>query len=349
VSFTVNPLLPVITSLWPLQIPIGSADTVVTIRGANFYGATTVNATGVVANLKTTLVGPDVLFATVPATALAAAGNVNLTVTNPAPGGAATPVVLIVGNVSVISGITNAASYIQGAISPGEIIAIFGQNIGPAVPAALIVTAGFAQTTVGGVTVTIDGQLAPIVYASGSQVSVQVPYEVTQGTGKFLTLTSGTATPAVTNVNIAATAPGLFTLNTSGTGSALILNFNAITGAYSINSATNAAKIGDIIVFFVTGEGDYASGAYATETGLIVPLTPPAAGTYPQINPAPTVTLGGTAATAINYSGPIPGSLTGLMQLNVVVPVGATTGTAVPMIVTIGATQTQANVTIALK
>ena len=352
VNFTVNPLLPTVTSVWPAQIPVGSPDTVVTILGTNFYSGTSVAASGAAAPLKTTIVAGNVLLATIPAPLLTAAGSINVTVANPAPGGAAAPVVVAVGNVSVISAITNAASYLTGAISPGEIISIFGQNIGPAVPVQMSVAGGFAQTSLGGVTVTIDGQSAPIIYASSSQVSVQVPYAAqlgtqAQGTARTLILTSGTATPAQTNVDIVTTAPGLFTLNASGAGAALVLNYNAATGTYSINSSTNPASIGSTVVFFITGEGDYASGTYAPETGFIVPSAPPLGG-LPQLNPLPSVSIGGTVATSVNYAGPIPGGLLGLLQLNVVVPTGATTGTAVPLVVTLGPTQTQANVTIAI-
>jgi uncharacterized protein (TIGR03437 family) len=259
-----------------------------------------------------------------------------------------------VGNVSTISAITNAASYTPGAISPGEIIAIFGDNIGPMPAVGLSISNGFVQTSLGGVTVTIDGQAAPIVYASTSQVSVQVPYEVTlgtqaQGTGKTFVLTYGTATPAQTIVDTVPTAPGLFTLNSSGVGAALVLNYNSVSGDYSINSKTNAAAIGSTVVFFLTGEGDYASSAYSPETGFIVPLTPPAmTGAYPELGTLPTVSIGGTVATTVDYAGPIPGSMLGLLQVNAVVPAGASTGNSVPLSVTIGTTQTQANVAIAI-
>jgi uncharacterized protein (TIGR03437 family) len=349
VNFTVNPVTPVVTSVWPAQIPVGSADTVVTIVGANFYSATSVAATGSATPLKITLVASTVLLATLPAPLLAAPGNIDVTVSNPAPGGAAAPVVVTVGNVSTISGITNAASYAGGAVSPGEFIAIFGQNIGPQVPVTLYIVNGVAQTDVGGVTVSIDTVPAPIIYASSSQVSVQVPYAASLGTARTVTVTNGTATPATTNVDIVASAPGLFTLNASGAGPALVLNYNAGSGTYSVNSATNPAAIGSTVVFFITGEGEYASSDYAPETGVLVPVTPPAGtGVYPQLNPLPTVSIGGVVANSVSYAGPIPGSLLGLMQLNVVVPAGATTGAAVPLSVTVGGNQTQANVTIAI-
>lgn len=355
VNFTVSPLAPTVSSLWPSNIPVGSANTVVTIRGANFYSGTTVAASGQVANLTTTIVASNVLLTTIPAALLASSGIVDLTVSNPAPGGSAAPAIVTVGNVSVINAITNAASYATGAVSPGEIISIFGDNIGPAPPVELSVSGGYVQTTLGGVTVTIDGVAAPIVYVSPSQVSVQVPYEArlgTQalGTARTFVLTYGTATPASTTVDIVATAPGLFTLNASGVGQALVLNYNAVTGNYSINSSQNPAAIGGIVVFFLTGEGDYAGASYTPETGLVVPLTPPVAtGVYPELATLPTISIGGTVATTVNYAGPIPGSMLGLLQVNVVVPAGATKGNAVALNATVGTTQTQSNTTIAVQ
>ncbi|HXJ44378.1 MAG TPA: hypothetical protein VNH18_34140 [Bryobacteraceae bacterium] len=355
VNLTVNPLAPAASSAWPQQITVGSPDTVITIRGANYYSATTVAATGLATPLKTTIVSSDVLLTTIPAPSLAVAGVITLTVSNPAPGGAAAPLAITVGNVSTISAVTNAASYVSGAVSPGEIVAIFGQNIGPSIPAQLTVAVGFAQTNVGGVTVTIDGQAAPILYASSSQVSVQIPYNarlgtVALGTGRSLVLTNGAATPANTVLDIVADAPGLFTLNASGAGAALILNFDPVTSAYTINSSTNPARAGNTIVCFLTGEGDFASAVYPVETGFMVPLTPPVlTGVYPQLSPLPTVTIGGVAAATVSYAGPIPGGMMGLLQINAVVPAGTATGNAVPLSIAIAGTPTQPGVTIAVK
>jgi uncharacterized protein (TIGR03437 family) len=50
----------------------------------------------------------------------------------------------------------------------------------------------------------------------------------------------------------------------------------------------------------------------------------------------------------VAYAGPIVGSIMGVLQINVVVPVGSTTGTQVPVSVTIGGNQTQANITLAI-
>src|SRR5579883_1279841 len=69
------------------------------------------------------------------------------------------------------------SSWAVGPISPGELIAIFGTNIGPSAPAPMSVTGGYVDTSLSGVSVSIDGKPAPIIYASANQVNVQVPYD----------------------------------------------------------------------------------------------------------------------------------------------------------------------------
>ena len=61
--------------------------------------------------------------------------------------------------------VLNSASDIAGAISPGEIISIFGTNIGPATPAYLTLTAGNVSTTLAGTQVLFDNVAAPLIYA----------------------------------------------------------------------------------------------------------------------------------------------------------------------------------------
>ncbi|WP_212744937.1 beta strand repeat-containing protein, partial [Hymenobacter jeollabukensis] len=86
-SFTVtapNPA-PTLTSISPNTAAAGSADFTLTASGSNFLGSSVVNFNG--AALNTTFVSAGQLTATVPASAIVAAGTYNVTVTNPAPGG----------------------------------------------------------------------------------------------------------------------------------------------------------------------------------------------------------------------------------------------------------------------
>lgn len=346
VSLTVSAITPTLVTIWPASIPLNASATTITIRGANFYSASVAKIVGVTAPLATKLLGNDALEAVIPAALLNTATTLNVIVSNPAPGGDSTALALAVGEASTIQSVVNAASLLPGDVSPGELITLFGADIGPTTPGILADADndGYADVTLGTITASVDGVAAPLVYVSQNQITLQVPYEATIGTGKILSLTKG-ATPAITTtVTVSPTAPGIFCLDGSGAGPAAVLNYNATTGQYSVNASGNAAKLGDTVVFYVTGEGDYATGV-SPRTGLLFPTT---IWPNPQVNPLPIVTIGGTAAT-VSYAGPSVGSLLGLLQLNVVVPAGSTIGAAVPISVNIGGLPSQAGVTLALK
>jgi uncharacterized protein (TIGR03437 family) len=212
----------------------------------------------------------------------------------------------------------------------------------------MTVTGGFVDTTLSNVSVTVDGKDAPMIYVSQNQVTIQVPYEVAAGSAKQVILTNGTQGPANAQVTIATEAPGLFTADGSGIGQAAALNYNATTKQFTFNSSSNLAKIGDTVILYLTGEGNYDTTpplmGGTTDTGYVIttlPATPPQS--------TPTVMIGGVDATAsIAYAGPVQSSVTGLLQINVKIPTGSSTGNAVPVSLTIGGSSTQANVTLAV-
>jgi uncharacterized protein (TIGR03437 family) len=350
VSLTVNPSTPTITSLWPSAVQAGSPPATVTIRGTNFYKATSVKVAGTAGaavSITPTVLSSNTMLAVLPAALLANPDTLSVTASNPAPGGNSSASSFTVSGSAVVQAVVNVASYQAGTVSPGELITLFGANIGPAAPAAMVDADGngFVDTSLGTVSVTIDSFPAPILYASQNQISVQVPYEATTGANKAIVVTSGSTTANGT-VTIAAEAPGLFSLDASGAGQAAALNFNSTTSVYTLNAANNPARAGDTIVLYITGEGDYSQATYSTRTGLLVP-TPTSGNQLPQMNPLPTVTIGGAPAT-VSYAGPIIGSILGLMQLNVVIPAGTTTGPAVPVTVTVNGADTQAGMTMAI-
>jgi uncharacterized protein (TIGR03437 family) len=349
VNFTVNSAAPTITSIWPSTLPVNAGAQTITVRGTNFYSASVAKIQGVTTPLSTTVLDSATLLAVVPATSLLAAGTLNILVENPQPGGDSAISPVSVASTPAIMGIVDAASYVAGPLSPGQLVTIFGTNIGPSTPTPMSITAGYVNTSLAGVSVTIDGQNAPLVYVSASQLSAQVPYEATTGNNKAVSVTNGANPAATTTVTIAATSPGIFTADGSGSGQAAALNYSASTSQYSLNSSSNPAKIGDTVLLYLTGEGDYnatpLSGvAGASNTGYIIPssLSP-----LPQVSPLPTVTIGGADAT-VSYAGPMVGSMLGLLQMNVVVPVASTTGATVPVVVTIGGNTTQSGVTLAI-
>ena len=350
VGVTVDSQTPSIASIWPPSLPLNAPAQILTIRGTNFYSASLVGVQigSNITALTTTLISPTTLEAVVPAAMMTASGNLEIVVENPAPGGNSAAVAESVLSAPVIDGVFSSASYASATISPGELVTIFGTNIGPTTPATMSITNGYVNTTLSNVTLTIDGQNAPMLYVSTNQVTAQVPYEVTIGSGIAVVLTNGTNPPANFTVTTAAAAPGVFTANGSGTGQAAAINTSASTGAVTLNSTTNPAKIGDTVSLYLTGEGNYNTsllpGAVNTNTGFIVPAT---ISPLPEISPTPTVQIGGVDATAgVSYAGVVPGSIIGVLQINVAVPTGSSTGAAVPVAVSIGGNSTQSGVTI---
>jgi uncharacterized protein (TIGR03437 family) len=350
VGLTVNSQTPSITSIWPPALPVSGPNQVITVFGSNFYSASLVavqigvNATA----LTTTVISPTALEAVVPASMVTVAGNLNIIVENPAPGGNSAPTIEPVTNAPIIYGVFSSASYASATVSPGELVTLFGSNIGPATAATLAITNGYVDTSLSNVTLTIGGQNAPLLYVSTNQVTAQVPYEVGTGAGVSVVLTNGSNPAANTTVTVATTAPGIYTADGSGVGQAAAINTSAATGAVTLNSTTSPAKIGDTVSLYLTGEGNYNPalilGAVNTNTGFIIPVS---LSPLPQISPTPTVQIGGVDATAgVSYAGAVPGSIIGVLQINVVVPTGSTTGAAVPVAISIGGNSTQTGVTL---
>jgi len=66
------------------------------------------------------------------------------------------------------AGVTNAASYASGTVSRGEIVSIFGTNLGPALPAgATLDSNGLVSKQIANTLVLSDGVPAAMVYALG--------------------------------------------------------------------------------------------------------------------------------------------------------------------------------------
>ncbi len=343
VSLLVNALTPTITNLWPSAAMVGSAGLSVTVTGTGFYSGTTVVAASSPTPLKTTYVNPTTLIAVLPSIDFASAGPLNIMAENPAPGGNSAAAVFTVSATPVVQAVVSAASYAAGAVSPGELVTLFGTGIGPAAPAGMSIVSGYVATSVESVSVAIDTQSAPIIYLSANQITVQVPYTVTIGLAKAVVV-SNNGVLASGTVDTTATAPGLFALDGSGLGQCAALTYSMKSGTFSVNGTTSPALVGDIMVFYLTGEGIYDTTP-SPATGYIIPST---LNPLPQLSPTPSVTIGGAQAT-VQYAGPVVGGLLGVLQINAVVPAGSSTGNSVPVSIVIGGGETQTGATIVVK
>ena len=198
-------------------------------------------------------------------------------------------------------------------ISPGEIVTLFGTGFGPANLVVNTPVNGYFPTNLAGTTVSIGGVLAPIIYTSATLVSAVVPYEVSGMTTANVFVTYQGQNSVTNSVPVAATAPGVFTLDTSGAGQALAANFPS----YALNSASNPAPVGSTVILYITGEGQ------TSPAGVDGKLT--IGGTTSPVNKV-TATVNGIAASVAYVEAPT--LVAGVLQVNLTIPAGVLSGPA---------------------
>jgi len=232
------------------------------------------------------------------------------------------------------NGVTSAASYAAGFISPGEIIAVFGQGLGPAKLAMFqLDKVGRIATSLAGVTVTIDGRLAPLLYVSTGQIGAIVPYSISSASPRLIVTVNGTTSPSA-SLTLAEAQPGIFSLDSSGTGQAAAINQDG-----SLNGVLNPSSKGAVISLYGTGEGHTNPG-----------------GTDGQINlnstPRPVLpvsaTVGGVPAMVL-YAAAAPGQVAGMIQVNLRIASETVSGPAVPVVIKIGTKTSPKGITIAVQ
>ncbi len=255
-------------------------------------------------------------------------GALTYTITQQAPAQAA----------PVLSSVGNAASYNTDAVSPGEIVALFGSNLGPASIVTLQVSNGVVINSLSGTQVLFDGVAAPMVYTLKGQVSAVVPYGVAGKTSTQVQVQYQGAVSNTVTKQVQAATPAIFSLDSTGVGPGAILNEDT-----SVNSTGNPAARGSVIALYCTG-GGVTTPATATD-GLVIGVPAPKLTAQPPV--AVKVTIGGVNAE-VQYAGAVPGTIAGFTQINVKVP-EVTPGLALPVVVKIGDFASGSSVTVAVK
>ncbi len=206
--------------------------------------------------------------------------------------------------------VVNAASFAT-KVSPGALATVFGSNFtGTGLDAIASLP---LPSSLGGVSVLVNGVAAPVLYESSGQINFQIPWETKPGTATIAVSTNGYASSQV-NVTVEAAAPGLF----FQASHAVVQNSD-----FSLNSSSNPAKVGGTIMAYLTG-----AGAVSNQ-----PKDGAAAGSSPLSTVTSTVnaTIGGKAAD-VSFAGLTP-DFVGLWQVNIVVPTGLSKG-SYPLTVT---------------
>lgn len=198
------------------------------------------------------------------------------------------------------------------SLAPLGLFTIFGTNLAPV---AAIAGGNTLTDTLGGATVEVEGARVPLLYVSPTQINAQLGSDVTSGPKPLIVNNGGGASPPVT-ATVAPVAPAIFFRTAGG---AVVKNAD-----FSLVSASNPARAGDVLVIYFTGGGQ--TNPRIVSGGVVG--FPPLAETAPA-----SVTIG-TRAAEVLYSAASPGFV-GLYQAAVRMPSGVAPGNA-PVILSMG-------------
>jgi uncharacterized protein (TIGR03437 family) len=213
-----------------------------------------------------------------------------------------------------ISGVANSATY-SAFVSPGMVVAVFGSNLSNKTDLG---SGNPLPYSVDGVSATVNGIAAPMVYVSPTQVNLQIPYEA--GSGPAVLGINNNGQIAGFQFPIAATAPGIF------------------ADASGNLAPTSTVTRGGIVTFYMVGAGEVnpqittGYGPSVKESSLFQPWLPLS------------VTVGGTEVLVVDMK--LTPNQFGTTQVSILVPPSVPAGVQ-PVVVTVGsASSPPANVTV---
>jgi uncharacterized protein (TIGR03437 family) len=206
--------------------------------------------------------------------------------------------------------VDNATFTPGGSVSPGDIVLVKGSQLsfdgaalggytpGPAPPLA---------TTVGGASVTVNGEPAPLFYAFYNQLAFQMPVDTALGTAVVQTARDDGTVSNLASVPVVARAPGILVITKAD---------------YTVPSAANPAHAGDALIIWSIGMGPTSP---SVATGQPAPSGP-----FAQLIDTATVGFGvglsTVPATATPFFAGLAAPYAGLYQINVLVPQNSPTG-----------------------
>ena len=183
-------------------------------------------------------------------------------------------------------------------VAPGKILALYGFNLGP----PQLVTAGPDSkgnfpTTLAGTRLLIGGQAVPLLYSSAGQIGGVAPMALTPGSTTTIQVEFQGIDSATVSFPVVITSPQILgpVVNQNGT----------------INSTSNPAAPGSVVSLYGTGFGvtlpPGPDGALATSLAWLA---------------TPIAVTVGNQITTVPYAGASPGLITGVTQINLVIPTG---------------------------
>lgn len=232
-----------------------------------------------------------------------------------------------------ITAIVNGASFVDGPLSPGEIVAITGTGLGPSTPVSVQLDGtGPVRTNLSDVRVLFDNVAAPLLFASGDRVYAIVPSSVAGKASTRVLVAYGALTSAPADRPVGLAAPGIFTLQGSGSGPATIANPDG-----SLNTSATPAVPGSAVTLYLTGGGAVdpsgVDGSIAPDNArMALPVM---------------VWIAGHQAKVL-YAGSVTGYVYGLASVQAEIPRDLAHGGDLPLLVQVGESTSQSDVTVSV-
>jgi uncharacterized protein (TIGR03437 family) len=212
-------------------------------------------------------------------------------------------------------GVQNVASYAPtgNPIAPGELIYLYVSGL----PVSQQTATPPYPLSLGGVTVLINGNPAPLYLVSSTQLVAVVPY-ATKGPGASIVVQANGLKSNTVVIPVAATAPGVFSQLENGSGLGAIRHAD-----YSVVTDANPAHSGEVVSIYLTGLGS-----------ITPPLADGVGGSADSLSltdVTPAVTVGGSPAQVL-FSG--MSAYPGLYQINAQIPTIAAGSSTMPVVIT---------------
>ena len=186
-------------------------------------------------------------------------------------------------------------------ITPGKVVRLEGQGIGPIPQTAGIVNGNSISTRVAGVQVTFDGTPAPLLYMSSTEIECIAPFEIA---GQAMTTIQVTYNSAQSN-------PMAVPVYASSTEVLAVLNQD-----FTVNSPSNPGIAGSIMTLYLTGAGQTNPASLDGEVY-----------TNPLPLPTGTVTVNDQGTSLpVTYAAAAYGLAAGILQVNFQAPAQAPAG-----------------------
>jgi uncharacterized protein (TIGR03437 family) len=198
-----------------------------------------------------------------------------------------------------LNGILDASGMVSvfEARSPGELVTIYGTGLGPAEGTQGTYHDGVLDKQAAATRVLFNRIPGPVLYASSRQVNAIIPF-ATAGPGACVSVEYNGVASDNHCLNFSTATPGILVIqNQDGT----------------VNSKAAPALVGSVVTAWSSGFGTFLppvpDGQVVSAAGaLVLPVT---------------VAVAGVTAQVL-YTGPAPGLVAGVVQLNIQIPAAAT-------------------------